>query len=178
MNELDETLGDLHSNISDREIEIMHRLCETVLEYKDILLTITNAFAELDCLVSLTNAARKYRYTRPMMTTDNILNIKKGRHPILEQITDAFIPNDVNLKKDGPKLVLLTGPNSSGKSVYLKQVALIVYMAHIGSFVPAQESLIGITDKILTRITTRESVTDSASSFMLDLVNQFKNVNN
>ena len=174
MYELDENLGDLHSNISDREIEIMHRLCETILEYKNALTEMTNAFAELDCLVSLTNAARKYRYTRPTMTNENILNITQGRHPLLEQITDTFIPNDIHLNKEGPRLIILTGPNSSGKSVYLKQIALIVYMAHIGSFVPAKESLIGITDKILTRITTRESVTDSASSFMLDLVRRKK----
>jgi DNA mismatch repair protein MSH5 len=124
MTELDETLGDLHSNISDREIEIMHRLCETVLEYKEIILTVTNALAELDCLVSLTIAARKYHYSRPVMTYENVLNISQGRHPIMEQITDAFIPNDIVLNKDGPRMMLLTGPNSSGKSVYLRQIGI------------------------------------------------------
>lgn len=124
MYELDGTLGDLHSNISDREIEIMHRLCETVLEYKEALLNATNALAELDCLVSLTTAARKHRYSRPIMTTENVLEIKQGRHPIMEQITDAFIPNDISLNKDGPRIILLTGPNSSGKSVYLRQIGI------------------------------------------------------
>ena len=170
MKELDQVLGDLHSNISDREIEIMHRLCEMVLESNDSILEMTNSLAELDCLISLTNAARKYRYSRPTMTTENVLKITQGRHALLEQVTDTFIPNDITLNCDGPRLILLTGPNASGKSVYLKQVGLIVFMAHLGSFVPATESLIGITDKILTRISTRESVSESASSFMLDLV--------
>ena len=151
------------------EISIMHRLSETVLEYQEGLLTMTSACSELDCLLSFAHAARKQNYTRPTMTSENLLEIHQGRHPLQELCSDTFIPNDTNLSNQGPRMILLTGANASGKSVYLKQVALIVFMAHIGSFVPAVSSTIGITDKILTRLSTKESVSKQSSAFMLDL---------
>jgi DNA mismatch repair protein MSH5 len=121
-----------------------------------------------DSLLSFAQVARKYNYVQPIVTDDNILEINQGRHPLLEQCSDTLIPNDTTFDAD-QRIILLTGANSSGKSVYLKQVALIVYMAHLGSFVPAQSARIGLTDKILTRIATRESVSKNSSAFMIDL---------
>lgn len=103
-----------------------------------------------------------------MVVQDNVIQIKKGRHPLQELCVDAFIPNDADFSAT-ERVFLVTGANYSGKSVYLKQVALIVYLAHVGSFVPAAEAVIGVTDKILTRIWTQESVSSSASTFMADL---------
>jgi DNA mismatch repair protein MSH5 len=130
--------------------------------------------------MALAESAAKYKYTRPIMTEKNILKITKGRHPLQELCVPAYVENDGFLvggrgnstqergsrsdtvateeETEGPNVILLTGPNYSGKSVYLKQMALIVYMAHIGCFVPAEHAIVGITDKILTRIQTRESV--------------------
>ncbi|KAJ3280380.1 MutS protein msh5 [Borealophlyctis nickersoniae] len=171
MFELDETLGDIHSIIVDREIEIMQRLQETVLEYAETLRQAANVCAELDCLLALAEAARKYNYRRPRMTHENVLHIVKGRHPLQELCVDVFIGNDTKLgeTEEDARAMLLTGANFSGKSVYLKQVALIVYMAHIGSFVPAESAFIGLTDKIFTRIQTRETVSKIQSAFMIDL---------
>jgi DNA mismatch repair protein MSH5 len=125
------------------------------------------------------------------MTTENMINIVGGRHPLQELTVPSYVANDTFLiggpgsegsnnqdsesnysldsDVDGPSLLLMTGPNYSGKSVYLKQIALIVYMAHIGSFVPAESATIGLTDKILTRIATRESISRAQSAFMIDL---------
>jgi DNA mismatch repair protein MSH5 len=127
------------------------------------------------------------------MTTENIIDIKGGRHPLQELTVVSYVANDafiqggpglkVSSESDSadsqvepvadsveePSLLIMTGPNYSGKSVYLKQIALIVYMAHLGSFVPAESATIGITDKILTRIATRESISKAQSAFMIDL---------
>lgn len=121
------------------------------------------------------------------MTNDNVIDITGGRHLLQELTVPSYVANDVFLQggtgreiddpvmylndsqPDGPNLLLMTGPNYSGKSVYLKQTALIVYMAHIGSFVPADSATIGLTDKILTRIATRESISRAQSAFMIDL---------
>lgn len=124
------------------------------------------------------------------MTTANVLRIEGGRHPLQELTVPAYIANDCFLAGgpgdnnnddstsqaesiaesiETPSVLIMTGPNYSGKSVYLKQNALIVYMAHIGSFVPAEKAIIGLTDKILTRIATRESVSRNQSAFMIDL---------
>ncbi|KAF3174122.1 MutS protein msh5 [Orbilia oligospora] len=134
-------------------------------------------------------AAMTYHWTRPLITEGNIIRIHKGRHPLQELCVAAFIPNDTDLEGGGGEnsdlnnplhspldndqasksMMIVTGPNYSGKSVYLKQVALIVYMAHIGCYVPAEHATIGLTDAILTRIQTKESVTKTQSAFMIDL---------
>lgn len=188
--------------ITEREIEIIHELQVRVLEYEKTLTECIRVSAELDwyvllllllqynltvrSLMALAEAASKYKYTRPTMTTQNILEIEKGRHPLQELCVPSYVENPTFLvggagdppfsnsptptpTPEGPSTLLLTGPNYSGKSVYLKQVALIVYMAHIGSFVPASNATIGITDAILTRIQTRESVSKVQSAFMIDL---------
>jgi DNA mismatch repair protein MSH5 len=134
-----------------------------------------------------------YNLSRPSISEQNVLKIKGGRHLLQELTVSAFIANDTfivggngtersesaarhspqseaaNPQLEGPSMILMTGPNYSGKSVYLKQVAMITYMAHIGCFVPAEAATIGLTDKILTRIATRESVSRIQSAFMIDL---------
>lgn len=149
----------------------------------------------MDSLVALAAGAATYNLTSPNITTKNIIDIRGGRHLLQELALSDYIPNDCyicggegdgeegpthpmasrstpNEGEDGilgPSMLLMTGPNFSGKSVYLKQNALIVYLAHIGSFVPAESATIGLTDKILTRIATRESVSRNQSAFMIDL---------
>ncbi|KAK9323444.1 muts domain V-domain-containing protein [Lipomyces orientalis] len=186
--ELDDTFGDMYGMICDREIEIVHALQVDTLKYSELLVNCCKWTAELDCLLSLAEAAQLYHYSRPTMTTENVIKIKKGRHPLYELTVPSFVDNDTDMyggtdsedediimdesdgdEQRGPSALLLTGANYSGKSVYLKQVALIVYMSHIGSFVPAEFSKIGITDKILTRVMTRETVSKEQSAFMVDL---------
>ncbi|CAG8587142.1 7126_t:CDS:10, partial [Dentiscutata heterogama] len=186
MRELDEYLGDIHGLIVDREIEIMQKLQDRILEYVPLFLNSSAVCAELDCILSFAESARRYGYNRPIVTDENILIIEKGRHPLQELCINVFVANDTRLvggrgildddemnedsltdeKDTYNSVMLLSGANYSGKSVYLKQVALIVYMAHIGSFVPAESATIGLTDKIFTRIQTKETI---QSAFMIDL---------
>ncbi|KAL2067305.1 hypothetical protein VTL71DRAFT_1729 [Oculimacula yallundae] len=194
MMELDQFFGDIYGAISDREIEILHGLAVRVLEHEQFLTSASDLCGELDSLVALATGAEKYGFNRPQMTTANIIRIEGGRHPLQELTVPAYIANDccvsggigdedetddsngegdpsssVRDSTETPSMLVMTGPNYSGKSVYLKQNALIVYMAHIGSYVPAQRATIGLTDKILTRIATRESVSRNQSAFMIDL---------
>ncbi|XP_031553158.1 mutS protein homolog 5-like [Actinia tenebrosa] len=167
--ELDLLLGDTQCEITDHETAIMHRLQSIILTHGKTLLGMMECAAELDCLVSLAICARESNYVRPEITSDSILDIKGGRHPLQELCVNQFVPNDTSKEKDKGRMTILTGPNASGKSVYLKQVGLIVFMAHIGSFVPADSAIIGVTDRIFTRIHTRETVSIGLSTFMIDL---------
>ncbi|GJJ76106.1 DNA mismatch repair protein MSH5 [Entomortierella parvispora] len=151
-----------------REIDILQSLQEHVLQYSQLLVTCSDLCAELDVLVSFAEVARVNNYRQPTMSDQNILRIVKGRHPLQELVVNSFVANDTELGADN-RVMVLTGANSSGKSIYLKQVALITYMAHVGCFVPAESAFIGLTDKILTRLQTRETVSSMQSAFMTDL---------
>jgi DNA mismatch repair protein MutS len=113
-----------------------------------------------------------HHYVRPTLNDGNEINIRQGRHPVVEQtLTDAhFVPNDVYLSNDDAQLIVLTGPNMSGKSTYLRQVALIVLLAQIGSFVPAEQVTIGIVDRIFTRIGAGEDIAAGQSTFMVEMI--------
>ncbi|KAI6270316.1 hypothetical protein MCOR27_009370 [Pyricularia oryzae] len=150
-----------------------------------------SSLGELDSLTALAAAAQQHNLTAPEMTESNVLEIKNGRHLLQELVVSAFVPNDCLLcggngsesesagsstselsHSEGektPSMLILTGPNHSGKSVYLKQVALIVYLAHVGSFVPAEWARIGTVDRILTRVSTRESAARPESAFAIDM---------
>jgi len=180
MRDMDEEIGDVYGQICDREIEIIQELVERVLQDAELLETASDVIGELDALLALTQGAQEYRMCKPTMTDRNVLKIKGGRHLLQERTVASYIPNDTDMEggsgendntndQNTPSMLIITGPNYSGKSVYLKQVALITYLAHIGSYVPAQSATIGITDKILTRIWTRESVSRNQSAFMIDL---------
>lgn len=157
-----------------------------ILEYEEALEEASDLCGELDSLLALALGADKYNLTMPQMTTTNLIQIEGGRNLLQELVVPSFIPNGTLLlggsgnaaedetivsevMSDLPSLLVVTGPNHSGKSVYLKQVALIVYLAHIGSFVPADQACLGLTDRILTRIATRESVSRNESAFAIDL---------
>jgi DNA mismatch repair protein MSH5 len=177
----------------DKEIEIIHALAVKTLEHEALLISASDICGELDSLVALARGAQEHSLSPAKMTTENIIDIKGGRHPLQELTVASYITNNAFIQGgpgpkpssgsdsadsqaglaaeivEEPSLLMMTGPNYSGKSVYLKQIALIVYMAHLGSFVPAQSATIGITDKILTRIATRESISKAQSAFMIDL---------
>ncbi|EXJ68589.1 uncharacterized protein A1O5_08383 [Cladophialophora psammophila CBS 110553] len=176
MHEMDHELGDLYSTICDMEIEIAHDLAQNVLRDEDLLIAASDLCGELDCSLAFAHVAHQYQLSRPTITEDNIIEIKGGRHLLREMTVPSFVANDTFLvggngqtDSAGPSMILLTGPNYSGKSVYQKQVALAVYMAQMGSFLPADSATIGITDKILTRITARETVSKAQSAFMIEM---------
>ncbi|XP_065829272.1 mutS protein homolog 5-like isoform X2 [Oscarella lobularis] len=167
--ELDATLGDTQNEIRDYEHSIMRKLESTILEHTEVLFDVVEYAADLDCLMALAMTARENNFVKPDCTAENVIRVERGRHPLQELCTNPFVPNDVVVEPNSQRMKILTGPNASGKSVYLKQVALIVYMAHVGSFVPADSALIGLTDRIFTRIHSRESVSVGLSTFMIDL---------
>lgn len=108
-------------------------------------------------------------YKRPNLVSEKIIDIKNGRHPLQELCVNTYVPNDTYSAVDNHLVTLLTGPNSCGKSIYLKQVALIVYMAHIGCFVSADSATIGLIDQIYTRIQTIEDISTRMSAFLIDI---------
>ncbi|XP_054716142.1 mutS protein homolog 5-like isoform X2 [Uloborus diversus] len=167
--ELDATLGDTLCDIYDKETQIMHKLQNVILEMKDLVFPVMDLCAKLDCLIALACAAKEYSWTEPEIVKDDTLHIIKGRHPLQEMCVAAFVANDTLSGGSESKIKVLTGPNSSGKSVYLKQVALIVYMAHIGSFVPASQAKIPIVSSIFAYTHSTESVSVNLSSFFISL---------
>ncbi len=128
------------------------------------------AIARLDCLSSLAEAADLYRYVRPELDQGQEISIRQGRHPVLEYaIKEAFIPNDIDLNQQDSQLIIITGPNMAGKSTVLRQTALIVLMAQMGSFVPAEAARIGIVDQIFTRVGATDYLTHGQSTFMVEM---------
>ncbi|KYO19006.1 mutS protein-like protein 5 [Alligator mississippiensis] len=176
--ELDSMLGDLHCEIRDQETLIMHQLQTKILEKSAVLSNVIEFTAQLDVLLALAVMARENGYCRPRFTQSHGIRIKDGRHPLMELCAKTFVPNPVESGEVTGRVKILTGPNSSGKSVYLKQVGLITFMALIGSYVPASEAEIGAVDGIYTRIHSRESVSLGLSTFMIDLNQVAKAVNN
>jgi len=130
------------------------------------------ALAEADVLAAFAHRARLRGYCRPVMEPGWRVSIREGRHPVLEELTrdPPFVPNDCELDRDSSQIVLLTGPNMGGKSTYLRQVALIVLMAHAGSWVPASEATIGLTDRIFTRVGASDRLARGESTFMVEMV--------
>ncbi|KAL1916883.1 uncharacterized protein VTP21DRAFT_5080 [Calcarisporiella thermophila] len=122
MCELDAYLGDIYGYITDRELEIIQKLQNNVLRHTLFLQQAAEVCAELDCLIALAECAKKYNYTRPAVVNENVLHVTGGRHPLQEHFVDTFVPNDISLAERDKKVMLLTGCNSSGKSVYMKQV--------------------------------------------------------
>ncbi|MGE5196474.1 MAG: DNA mismatch repair protein MutS [Anaerolineae bacterium] len=152
------------------EKELFDILRKSVAQHAPKIRKIATAIAQIDCLLALAKTAHDYHYTKPLVDTDDRLIIKGGRHPIIERLlpSDTFIPNDVSFDET-TRLILLTGPNMAGKSTYLRQIALIVIMAQIGSFVPAQEAHIGIVDKVFSRIGASDNLSRGQSTFMVEM---------
>ena len=129
------------------------------------------ALKTLDALLSLAKVAVSNHYVRPEMTGDGTLDIIEGRHPVVEQTMDesGFVPNDTHMNSEGSRMCIITGPNMAGKSTYMRQVALITLMAHIGSFVPAKEARIPIVDRIFTRVGASDDLASGQSTFMVEM---------
>ncbi|XP_059794386.1 mutS protein homolog 5 isoform X4 [Balaenoptera ricei] len=178
--ELDALLGDLHCDIRDQETLLMYQLQCQVLARAAVLTRVLDLASRLDVLLALASAARDYGYSRPHYSARLLgVRIQNGRHPLMELCARTFVPNSAECGGYKGRVKVITGPNSSGKSIYLKQVGLITFMALVGSFVPAEEAEIGAVDAIFTRIHSCESISLGLSTFMIDLNQQVaKAVNN
>ena len=154
------------------ETKIYREICGQILLSAKQIIATAAAVAQIDVLLSLGEVSSRYGYVRPSLGTDNALILENARHPVVERFLPggAFVPNDVSMSTDSSQLVILTGPNMAGKSTYLRQVALVVLMAQIGSFVPAQKAHIGIVDRIFTRVGLQDDLTSGQSTFMIEMV--------
>lgn len=154
------------------ENEIVRQLREKVLEKSFAIKSIAEKIAEIDLIASLAEVAVKRKYVMPEIKEDGRIEIKDGRHPVVEAALSAesFIPNDTFMDLQENRIFIITGPNMSGKSTYLRQVALITIMAHIGSFVPASSAKIGLVDRIFSRIGASDDLARGISTFMAEMI--------
>ena len=167
MKQLDTYFGDLEIDIESIQASIQSDLRDFVLQYEVLINKAVECCIELDWCIAMAKVACEFNYSRPVLHEHDRIEIRKGRHPLAERDIDNFVPNDTyNVNK---KVKILTGPNACGKSIYLKQVGIIVYLAQIGTFVPAEYASIGLVDKIFARNFATESVASGLSSFMTDL---------
>ncbi|XP_066594370.1 mutS protein homolog 5-like [Prorops nasuta] len=166
--ELDNTIGDITLRIAKRRSQIMLKLVRYISKHAGSILSSIRLCGELDALLSLYKVARDNAYTMPNIVQEQIIAVKQGRHPLQEHLAN-FVSNDIYSGNGRSLIKILTGPNACGKSIYLKQVALIVFMAHIGSYVPAESATIGIVTHILTQFQSTCSIALNASTFLQDL---------
>ena len=158
--------------ISQLEQRIFSELVSFTNEYIAQIQTNASLIGQLDCLCGFAQLAIENNYSRPEMDASFVLNIKNGRHPVIEKQLPVGIPyiaNDVYLDRDSQQIIMITGPNMSGKSAILRQSALIVLLAQIGSFVPAESAQIGIVDKIFTRVGASDNISMGESTFMVEM---------
>ncbi len=158
--------------ISALEREALDRLTGEVAAHAPRLLDVAARVAELDAFLSLAEVAARWNWTRPVLDDSEELHIVGGRHPVVEAnlAGEPFIPNDCQLGGEAPRILLVTGPNMGGKSTYLRQVALIVLLAQIGSFVPARAARIGLVDRIFTRVGAQDDLASGASTFLVEMM--------
>ena len=171
LKEYEEKILTANQKLKSLEYEIFISIRETVAQYLEKIQTTARALARLDALISLAEVAERHNYCRPRLTEESILKITQGRHPVVEQILGAsdFVPNDIELNTNDQRIMLLTGPNMSGKSTYMRQVALICILAQCGGFVPADSAVIGICDQIFTRVGASDDVSGGQSTFMVEM---------
>ncbi len=153
------------------EFEIFCNVRDKVSEYINPILKIANIIAKIDVYSALGFLATEKDYIKPEVNDNDIIDIKEGRHPVVEQNLEnsVFIPNDIYLNKTSEHLLIITGPNMSGKSTYLRQTALIVLLAQIGSFVPASHAIIGVVDRIFTRVGASDNIARGESTFLVEM---------
>ncbi|MBP7477511.1 MAG: DNA mismatch repair protein MutS [Chitinophagales bacterium] len=163
------------------EEELFQKMIVYIHDYIAPIQFNANIIGELDCLLSFCLASVKNNYVKPIIDQSLVIDIKDGRHPVIEQlleIGDAYVPNDVYLNSEEQQIMMITGPNMSGKSAVLRQTALIVLMAQIGCFVPAASAKIGIVDKIFTRVGASDNISSGESTFMVEMNETASIINN
>jgi DNA mismatch repair protein MutS len=154
------------------ETHLIEALCADVLTRSIPIQLISQAVAELDVVLSFADIAERHHYCKPALDESDALSIREGRHPVLDEVlpSGTLVPNDLDLDSQSRQILILTGPNMSGKSTYLRQTALIVILAQIGSYVPAAEARIGVVDHLFTRIGASDRLAEGESTFMVEMV--------
>ena len=169
--ELDEKLRSADAKLFAREAELFAELVASLVAGAPAILEATARLGKLDALTALARVARAGRWVRPRLVEEPVLAVSEGRHPVVEALRprEPFVPNDASLGGDGERVVILTGPNMGGKSTYLRQNAILVLLAHVGSFVPAASATVGLTDRIFTRVGASDSLVRGESTFLVEM---------
>lgn len=172
LKEYEEKILGAEDRIRILENELYNSLIKWAADYVPKLQENATMIGHIDCLLSFAIAAQEYRYNRPVVDDSMVIDIKQGRHPVIERqmpVGEQYVANDVYLDSDTQQIIILTGPNMAGKSALLRQTALITLMAQIGCFVPADSARIGITDKIFTRVGASDNISMGESTFMVEM---------
>lgn len=170
LRELDAAIAGAQARQQRLEADLYEALLERLVVRVDALLAAADALAQIDAFASLAQIAAERGYVRPVFCEASSIDVVDGRHPVVEALLGAaFVPNDLHLREDGGRFVVLTGPNMGGKSTYLRQAALLVILAQIGSFVPAKSATLGIVDRIFTRIGAGDDLASGQSTFYVEM---------
>lgn len=172
LKEYEEKILGAEDKILALETRLYNELVAELAEFIPAIQIDANQIARLDCLLSFANVARQNRYIRPVVADDDVLDIKQGRHPVIEKqlpVGEKYIANDVFLDTETQQIIIITGPNMAGKSALLRQTALITIMAQIGCFVPAESAHVGLVDKVFTRVGASDNISVGESTFMVEM---------
>ena len=172
LKEYEEKILGAEDKIMALETKLYNDLVLSLAEYIPAIQINANQIARLDCLLAFANVAEANKYIRPIVEDSDVLDIKQGRHPVIEKqlpVGEKYIANDVYLDTDSQQIIIITGPNMAGKSALLRQTALITLLAQIGCFVPAESARIGMVDKIFTRVVASDNISVGESTFMVEM---------
>ena len=181
LKEYEEKILGAEDKILSLEQRLFTELVESMQAYIPQIQTDANLIARLDCLLSAAKTAEENHYVRPVIDQTDVIDIKQGRHPVIEQqlpMGERYVPNDIYLDNERQQIIIITGPNMAGKSALLRQTALIVLLAQIGSFVPAESARIGLVDKIFTRVGASDNISLGESTFMVEMTEASNILNN
>ena len=180
LKEVEEKVLSAEERSKTLEFELFEEVRLYVADFADDIQQIAHAMAELDCIQSFAEVAFRNNYAKPEIRDTDVLDIKKGRHPVVEKslpLGEPFIPNDILLDNSEQQILIITGPNMAGKSIILRQTGLIVLLAQVGSFVPAESAVIGMVDKIFTRVGASDNLAAGESTFLVEM-NEAANILN
>ncbi|WP_315339949.1 DNA mismatch repair protein MutS [Hoylesella oralis] len=181
LKEYEEKILGADEKIQSLEERLFGELIADMQAYIPYIQTDANVVAHLDCLLSFAKTAEENRYVRPVVDDSDVLDIKQGRHPVIENqlpVGETYVPNDIYLDTEKQQIVIITGPNMAGKSALLRQTALIVLLAQMGSYVPAERAKVGLVDKVFTRVGASDNISLGESTFMVEMTEAASILNN
>ncbi len=181
LKEYEEKILNADERIQSIEERLFNELVVAMQEFIPQIQINANVIARMDCLLSFAKAAEENHYVRPIIANDDVIDIRQGRHPVIETqlpIGERYIPNDVELDTEKQQIMMITGPNMAGKSALLRQTALIVLLSQVGCFVPAESARIGLVDKIFTRVGASDNIALGESTFMVEMTEASNIINN
>ena len=181
LKEYEETILGAEEKILSLEMKLFNDLVLAMQEFIPQIQINASLVAQLDCLLSFAKSAQEHRYIRPVIDSSDVIEIRQGRHPVIETqlpMGEEYVPNDILLDSEQQQIMIITGPNMAGKSALLRQTALIVLLAQVGSFVPAESARIGLVDKIFTRVGASDNISLGESTFMVEMTEASNILNN